>query len=94
VAAARARGGTEPLLNDAALAMKVESELFRDLDVPKGSMNVNVEQGVVVLRGEVGDATTREQLERAAREIAGVWAVDNLLHLPGEPAPTHREAVR
>jgi hypothetical protein len=94
VAAARVRGGTEPLLNDSALAMKVESELFRDLDVPKGSMNVNVEQGVVVLRGEVGDATTREQLERAAREIAGVWAVDNLLHLPGEPAPTHREAVR
>src|SRR5687768_809225 len=39
--------------NDPALAAKVETELFRDPEVPKGQINVNVENGVVVLRGEV-----------------------------------------
>lgn len=79
-----------PLLNDAALAMKVQSELFRDADVAKGDVNVNVEQGVVVLRGEVADSATGERLGDAARAIPGVWEVRNLLHLPGEPAPTYR----
>jgi osmotically-inducible protein OsmY len=76
--------------NDASLAAKVESELFRDPDLPKGDININVEQGVVVLRGEVADAGTSERLEKSARAIPGVWEVENLLHLPGEPAPTHR----
>jgi osmotically-inducible protein OsmY len=83
-------GGGDPMPNDASLAMKVESELFRDPDVPKGDININVEQGVVVLRGQVADAATSQKLEKAARAIAGVWEVENLLHLPGEPAPTHR----
>ena len=83
-------GESEPMPNDASLAMKVESELFRDPKVPKGDININVEQGVVVLRGEVGDAGMSERLEKAARAVPGVWEVENLLHLPGEPAPTHR----
>jgi osmotically-inducible protein OsmY len=37
--------------DDAALARKVETELFRDADVPKGDINVNAEDGVVFLRG-------------------------------------------
>lgn len=88
--ALRHGGQGEPMPNDASLAMKVESELFRDPDVPKGDININVEQGVVVLRGEVGDAAMSERLEKAARAVPGVWEVENLLHLPGEPAPTHR----
>jgi gas vesicle protein len=84
-------GGENDLMpNDAALSKKVESELFRDASIPKGSINVNAEQGVVVLRGEVDDADLRERIEVAARRIPGVWEVRNLLHLPGEPAPTGR----
>ena len=88
--ALRYSGDGDPMPNDASLAMKVESELFRDADVPKGDININVEQGVVVLRGEVADGGMSERLEKAARAIPGVWEVENLLHLPGEPAPTHR----
>jgi len=92
--AAIGRGNGAPLPNDASLAMKVESELFRDPDVPKGSININVEQGVVVLRGEVPDTSLGERLEHEARAIPGVWEVENLLHLPGEPAPAQRQVVR
>jgi gas vesicle protein len=90
VQALRHAGERDSMPNDATLAMKVESELFRDPAVPKGDININVEQGVVVLRGQVGDAGMSERLEKSARAIPGVWEVENLLHLPGEPAPTHR----
>jgi BON domain len=78
--------------DDATLAHKVESELFAGRDVPKGDMNVNVENGVVVLRGQLERRELIEELEAAARKIAGVRDVENLLHLPGEPAPNKAEA--
>src|SRR5919197_5770508 len=42
-------------LNDPALARKVETEIFRAADAPKGDVSVNVESGVVYLRGEIAD---------------------------------------
>jgi osmotically-inducible protein OsmY len=79
-------------LNDPALAAKVESEIFRDAEAPKGDVSVNVEDGVVYLRGQVDSPETIEQLERAAGAVEGVRGVENLLHLPGEPAPTKEQA--
>jgi osmotically-inducible protein OsmY len=74
-------------LGDAALARKVESEIFRGADAPKGKVDVNVEQGVVFLRGEVA-AEWIDRLEKDTEKVAGVKAVRNLLHQPGTPAPT------
>jgi osmotically-inducible protein OsmY len=74
-------------LGDAALARKVESEIFRAEDAPKGKVDVNVENGVVFLRGEV-ERDWIERLERDAEQVNGVKAVRNLLHPPGTPAPT------
>src|SRR5688500_10129490 len=45
--------GQAPVEDDATLARKVETEIFRDSDVPKGDIVVNAERGRVVLRGEV-----------------------------------------
>ena len=72
--------------NDATLAKKVESEVFRDPEVPKGRINLNVEGGVVVLRGELDRPEQISAVEQAARRVAGVREVENLLHLPGTPA--------
>ena len=74
-------------LGDAALARKVESEIFRAQDAPKGKVDVNAENGVVFLRGEV-ERDWIERLERDAEQVTGVKAVRNLLHEPGTPAPT------
>jgi osmotically-inducible protein OsmY len=74
-------------LGDAALARKVETEIFRADDAPKGKVDVNAENGVVFLRGEV-ERDWIERLERDAEQVAGVKAVRNLLHAPGTPAPT------
>lgn len=90
LAAIRALGEPTEWANDATLKERVESELLGDPKVPKGTININAEQGIVVLRGEVPSERMRTKLEKRAGEVHGVWYVENLLHLPGEPAPTVR----
>ena len=77
-----------PALNDAGLTRKVESHIFRPEDAPKGRVSVNAEGGVVFLRGEVETQEQIDTLVRSADHVDGVEEVRNLLHLPGEPAPT------
>ena len=79
-----------PPENDQVLAHKVESELFQSTDVPKGRINVNAENGVVVLRGQVDTPDQVKRIEIEVRGIQGVREVDNLLPLPGTPAPPRR----
>lgn len=83
-----ARGPAEERLNDPALARKVESEIFREADAPKGSVSVSAEYGVIYLRGQLDDQETIDALVTKARAVEGVRAVENLLHLPSETAPT------
>jgi osmotically-inducible protein OsmY len=74
-------------LNDETLKAKVESEIFRPEDAPKGSVNVLVVDGVVELRGEVKHPEDMEDLEDQALAIPEVRGVKNMLHLPKVPAP-------
>jgi gas vesicle protein len=76
--------------DDVTLARKVESEIFRDGDVPKGQIDVNVQEGVVQLRGEVPDSDMLNDLVEKTRKVQGVRDVESLLHLPGTPAPMHQ----
>jgi osmotically-inducible protein OsmY len=78
------REPAEERLNDPALARKVESEIFRPADAPKGQVNVQALAGVVELRGQIDDPAVIEDLERRARNVTGVRDVRNLLHLPGQ----------
>ena len=82
------RAPADERLNDPALVSKVESEVFRDDSLPKGSISVNAEYGVVYFRGEVPSQEVMEELTKRARGVDGVRAVENLTHLPGEPART------
>ena len=77
-------------LNDTTLAHKVETEIFRDADVPKGQINVNAEDGVVILRGEVERSELIKDLEEKTRSVQGVKGVENLLHVPGVEAEMHQ----
>jgi hypothetical protein len=77
-------------LDDISLVHKVESELFRDRSIPKGRISINADRGIVVLRGQLDDAQEIQRIGREARKVAGVRDVDNLLHLPGAPAPASR----
>jgi hypothetical protein len=76
--------------DDVTLARKVESELYRRARVPKGHISINAEDGFVFLRGVMDRQEDIERIEVATRQIAGVREVENLIHLPGTPAPASR----
>ena len=78
----------KPQPDDVTLARKVETEIFRDDEVPKGQINVNAENGKVVLRGEVEKPAMIKDLEKRTRKVQGVREVENLLHTPSSPAAT------
>jgi osmotically-inducible protein OsmY len=76
-----------PQPDDATLARKVETEIFRDSDIPMGRINVDAENGKVVLRGEVEGPELIKDLEQRTKKVQGVEEVENLLHVPGSAAP-------
>lgn len=96
----RTGGGTEQApqpkadMDDKTLQAKVQSIVFRPSGAPKGSVDVNVADGVVYLRGEVGTAAKVKAIEAAVRAIPEVREVENLLHLPKTPAATRADAPR
>jgi len=69
-------------LDDVTLARKVETEIFRAADAPKGKVSVNAEHGVVYLRGQLDTTAEIDALAEAARQVEGVKGVKNLLHTP------------
>src|SRR5689334_11226090 len=84
--------GREPAMDDATLKAKVETELFRPADAPKGRVTIGVADGVVELRGTAKTPKQIRDLERRAREIPEVRDVENLLHQPKTSAPTRTDA--
>jgi hypothetical protein len=83
----------KPGMDDATLKAKVETELFRPADAPKGDVTVGVVDGVVELRGTVKTAKQIRDLERQVREIPEVRGVENLLHQRKTPAPTRKRSA-
>jgi osmotically-inducible protein OsmY len=75
-------------VDDVTLARKVETEIFRDAEAPKGDVSVDVQDGVVHLRGMVADEQWIDRLAEGAEKVDGVKSVKNLLHRPGTPAPS------
>src|SRR4026209_1598008 len=75
--------------DDATLKDKVESELFRDEHEVKGAINVNAQEGVVQLRGQLPSRGLIAALGGRTRKIHGVREVENLLHTPDTEAPMH-----
>jgi hypothetical protein len=75
--------------DDATLKDKVESELFRVEHEVKGAINVNAQEGIVQLRGQLPSQDLIDTLVERTQKIQGVRDVENLLHTPGTEAPMH-----
>ncbi len=68
-------------LDDGWVHMKVVAKLIADSQTPERSINVDVKDSVVTLRGNVKDRAAREQAETVAKSVEGVKAVRNRLVL-------------
>lgn len=67
-------------INDPTLVARVESELYRDQDIPKGKLNIDSVHGVVTIRGSVGDEALAASILERAHAVEGVRAVVDMLH--------------
>ena len=78
--------------DDQTLKAKIESEVFRGEGMsPREQVNVNVENGVVYLRGEVDEQSLIDELVGQVEKVQGVNRVESLLHTPGTPAPMKQD---
>jgi osmotically-inducible protein OsmY len=75
--------------DDATLKAKVETVLFRFEHDVKGAVDVNAQNGIVQLRGELPSQTLIDTLVARTRKIQGVQDVESLLHTPKTEAPMH-----
>lgn len=76
----------EPV-DDITLTDRVESQVFRDRDLPKGELNIDTVGGVVMIRGQVDEPEVMHEIIARTWRVEGVKDVRNLMHLPGTPAP-------
>jgi len=99
IAVARAQGMTQratslatssaEVANDATLIARVESEAFRGTEQDlKAFVNLNSIDGIVFIRGEVPKREQIHEIEKRVRRVRGVRDVENLMHVPGTPAPS------
>lgn len=75
--------GEPAAADDKTLKAKIESEVFREAETQKGDVNVDVELGVVYLRGQVDDESMIGDLEARVRSVQGVTRIENYLSTPG-----------
>ena len=70
-------GGSDP--DDLVITDRVKTQLFGAVDAPTGQINLNVENGVVFLRGHLEDPDQVEELAVLAGAVEGVVRVENLI---------------
>ncbi len=66
-------------VDDGWLHMKVVAKLIADSQTPERTINVDVTNGVVTLRGSVPSRESRAQAEQVAKSVDGVTDVKNRL---------------
>lgn len=80
-------------VNARTLVDRVESEVFRDVDIPPGRVAIDSEHDAIVLRGALDSEGQIDELIRAVARVPGVTRVESLLHLEGTPAPNKIAAL-
>jgi len=66
-------------LDDAWIHTKIRTKLVGDGELPGGSVNVDVKNNVVTLRGSVATKEQKARVEEVAKTTDGVKSVKNLL---------------
>jgi len=82
-AAQPAAGGSGETSSPVAVGLRVRAELLAKLGIDGLRIDVAAEGGNVRLGGEVKKRATAELAEEVARQVSGVSAVENQIHVSG-----------
>jgi osmotically-inducible protein OsmY len=77
--------------DDSEIAEGIARSLRWHASIPKDTVDAEVRNGWVTLRGEVDWSYQRQAAERVARETLGVKGVTNLIALKSRPKPSQIE---
>lgn len=91
-AAARARGGGRYRPESDVDLREHLRQVIRSQPTHFPEVSVDVARGRAVLRGEVPSAQQQAELRSAVAAVEGVEVVEDLTHLPGQPAPNKAAA--
>jgi hyperosmotically inducible protein len=69
------------IAKDTAITGEVKSKLIAEPGINSGQINVDTYEGVVTLRGEIGNESQGAKAEKLARSVSGVKAVKTELKL-------------
>jgi hypothetical protein len=78
-------GRRRRVLDDVTPAHKVETVVFGEAHATNGRIDVDA-VNIVTLRGDASTRAEMTALSEQTRRIPSVLPVENLLHVPGEPA--------
>jgi osmotically-inducible protein OsmY len=87
-----AGGDGDRSMDDATVADRIRSEVLGRPGLDAGGLVVDVHDGVAHLRGEMRDEARITEVVAMTRGVAGVRDVENLIHVPGTPAPNKQAA--
>lgn len=83
-----------PNPDDNTLRDRIESEVFGHATAPRGEYNLNVEDGIAVLHGQLNSQEEIQLLIGLVAEVPDVRGVESFLHTPGTPAPNKESAIK
>ena len=86
-----AENSNTPIRSDSEIKQAVQAAFRLDPRVSAFSPDVTVEDGVVILGGTVGNLKAKTSAEQDAKNIVGVWRVDNFLKVRPKRRPTDAE---
>jgi len=78
----KAVAGAEKAMDDAALTARVKSVLLADAQVKGTKIDVDTNNGVVTLQGNVSSPSEKSRAEQLAQQVEGVKEVHNNLMAP------------
>lgn len=68
-------------------------QAMSQLGFPTNEVEVNIEQKIAVIRGQLEDLAQIKELERKICTVSGIETVKSYLHLPNTPAPNKAASI-
>lgn len=68
-------------------------QVIHSMHIQGEEVNLDVNEGIVAIRGQIGSEGDRERVLDAVRAVEGVSRIEDYMHLPGSVAPNKAAVI-